>query len=129
MLTKTKSKIRKPIEGNGISKTYLNSTEKKAVKEFADRLKKLLQTKLVNIILFGSKVRNITNSESDIDILVLLKDKNKDILNRIVNVLVDIQLKYDANISPVIYSEYEFNMNVKLGASFIKHIENEGIPL
>jgi len=129
MLTKSKSKIRKPIEGYGISKTYLNSTEKKAVKEFADRLKKLLQTKLVNIILFGSKVRNVTNSESDIDILVLLKDKNKDILNRIVNVLVDIQLKYDANISPVIYSEYEFNMNVKLGASFIKNIENEGIPL
>ena len=129
MITKTKIQIHQPIGERGKMKNYLNSNEKEAVKEFTDRLKKLLRAKLINIILFGSKVRNVTNGESDIDILVLLKDKNKDILDRIVNVLVDIQLKYDANISPVIYSEYEFNMNLKLGSSFIKNVENEGIPL
>ncbi|HED37080.1 MAG TPA: nucleotidyltransferase domain-containing protein [Ignavibacteria bacterium] len=129
MITKTKIQIHQPIGERGKRKNYLNSNEKEAVKEFTDRLKKLLRAKLINIILFGSKVRNVTNGESDIDILVLLKDKNKDILDRIVNVLVDIQLKYDANISPVIYSEYEFNMNLKLGSSFIKNVENEGIPL
>lgn len=129
MLTKTKKQTRISIEERKKKKTYLNSIENKAVKEFADRLKKLLQAELVNIILFGSKVRGVTNRESDIDILLLLKDKNINILNQIVNILVDIQLKYDANISPVIYSEYEFKMNMKLGSFFIKNIENEGIPL
>ena len=48
MLTKTKNRIHKPIEERTKRKIYLNSTEKKAVKEFADKLK-ILKAKVIRI--------------------------------------------------------------------------------
>ena len=42
---------------------------------------------------------------------------------------MDIQLEYDANISPVIYTEYEYEMNRKMGSLFVKNVEKEGFPL
>jgi len=110
-------------------KKYLNPSENKAVDEFVIKLKTLLQEELIKIRLFGSKARSVTNGESDIDILIVLKNKNLNILNQIIDILVDIQLKYDANISPVIYTEYEFKMNLEMGSFFIKNVEKEGIPL
>ncbi len=125
MPTKTKRKIKKDIS----LKIHLDSTENKAVKEFISELKSILKNELLTAVLFGSKVRGTANEESDIDILIVLKTKNTTILNQIVNVLVDIQLKYDANISPLIYSEYEFDKNIEMSSHFIKSIEKEGIPL
>ncbi|MCF6271093.1 MAG: nucleotidyltransferase domain-containing protein [Melioribacteraceae bacterium] len=84
---------------------------------------------MLSTVLFGSKARGASNKESDIDILIVLKNKNSVLLNQIVNILVDIQLNYDANISPLIYSEYEFKMNRELGSYFIENLEKEGIPL
>lgn len=125
MLTKTNKKIKRPIKG----KDYLNLMDKKAVKEFISKLKSVLQKELLKIILFGSKIKGTANKDSDIDILIVLKNKNARNLNQIVNILVDIQLNYDSNISPLIYSEYEFRMNKKMGSYLIKSIEKEGIPL
>jgi len=125
MLTKTKRKIKKNIS----LKTHLDSMEDKAVKEFISKLKSILKHELLTTVLFGSKVRGTSNEESDIDILIVLKTKNSAILNQIIDVLVDIQLKYNANISPLIYSDYEFKMNREMGSYFIKEIESEGISL
>ncbi|MCF6271082.1 MAG: hypothetical protein L3J41_15325 [Melioribacteraceae bacterium] len=60
---------------------------------------------------------------------IVIKEKNSKVLNVIVDILVDVQLKYDLNISPVIYSEHEYSMNVKMDSPFTHNIAREGITL
>ena len=107
----------------------MNLNEKRAVKEFAKKLKNELGDNLLNIRLFGSKVRHVFTRDSDIDILIILAEKNSEYIDKIVDILVDIQLEYDANISPVIYTEYEYTMNRDMGTLFVENVEKEGVYL
>ncbi|MFN3967254.1 MAG: nucleotidyltransferase domain-containing protein, partial [Endomicrobiia bacterium] len=51
----------------------LTDTEKQALKEVVDRLRKLYGDNLSKVILYGSKARGDATDDSDIDILVVLK--------------------------------------------------------
>ena len=107
----------------------MNLSEKKAVEEFAKKVKGELGSNLSDMRLFGSKARNESSRDSDIDILLILTAKNAESVDKIVDILVDIQLEYDANISPVIYTKYEYEINRKMGSSFVANVEKEGRPL
>ncbi len=107
----------------------MNLNERRAVKEFVKKLKNELGDNLLNIRLFGSKARHDFTRDSDIDILLILAEKNSEYIDKIVDILVDIQLEYDANISPVIYTEYEYGRNREMGTLFVKNVEKEGVSL
>jgi predicted nucleotidyltransferase len=82
------------------------------------------------IILFGSYARSSYNSESDLDVLILL-DKEKvtfDDEKKITRPLFDLELATSQVISPLIRSKkswYELYPNTSL----FKNINREGIPL
>ena len=107
----------------------MNSNEKIALDEFVKKVKSELGSNLLDMRLFGSKARGEFSSDSDIDILLILTERNPESINKIVDILVDIQLEYDANISPVIYTEYEYKMNREMGSLFVENVEKEGYPL
>ena len=54
--------------------TYLNTNEKKGLELFTSKVKKLLRGNLISIRLFGSKIRGDFTEESDIDLLLVLKE-------------------------------------------------------
>lgn len=110
-------------------KSYLKINEERALNEFINRVKAELSENVLVLRLFGSKVRGDYTSESDIDVLIILKNKSISIVDKIVDALVDSQIEYDANISPVIFSEKEYKKNVKLGSPFIQNINKESIVL
>nr|WP_281034170.1 nucleotidyltransferase domain-containing protein [Methanocaldococcus fervens] len=75
------------------------------------------------VILFGSYARGDYNEESDIDILVIGDIK----LDDIIDLVVDIMVKYGILINVIIKSENEFN---KLRySSFYSTILNEGVEI
>jgi len=55
----------------------LTEKEKQVVKELVDELKKLYGDNLSRVILYGSKARGDATEDSDIDILVVLKNIQK----------------------------------------------------
>jgi len=61
---------------------YLNDKERKGINRFVELIKELLGENLVLMKLFGSKVRGDSNEESDIDILLVLKEKEVLILQQ-----------------------------------------------
>ena len=79
--------------------------------------------------LFGSKVKGNFNDESDIDVLLILREFNSAFGDEIVDALIEFQLAYDANISPVVFSEHEYKVNTALGSPFVKNVEREVILL
>lgn len=108
---------------------HLTKTEKKALKEFKEKLLKKLGKEIVLIKLFGSKARGDSTIESDIDVLVVLKEareKYKDVVYDIVTRLV---LKYGLYLSVKVFSQKEYQHFSSIPTVFIKNIAQEGIAV
>ncbi len=112
-----------------IMKSYLKKSEQKAVTEFIKKIRLQFGDNLLSARLFGSKVRGDFSDESDIDVLLILREFNTVFIDKIVDALIDFQLEYETNISPVIFSEHEYKINSELGSPFIKNVEQESILL
>ena len=109
--------------------SYLTAKETNAVKLLMTRLKQELADQMVQLKLFGSKAKGDFTADSDVDILLIVKDRTDAILDKIAAIHLDIDLKYDPNISLIIFSEFEYEQNHRLNTPFIKSIQNESIAL
>lgn len=126
---------------------YLSDNEKKALSELKGRiLEKYPEAKL---ILYGSKARGNYNKDSDIDLLIVINDDyqidkdisfkelsnqnfmrvSKSIRAKILDDIVDIELKYDIDIDWQV--EYKSYLNTRVAEieSWYQNIKREGIDL
>ena len=108
---------------------YLNANEENAINLFTKKIRALLGEQLISIKMFGSKVRGDFSQESDIDILMIVRDKNKIQREKIYDILLDIDLKFDPKISLKIFTREEFDQNKKLGSPFVFNVEKQGISI
>lgn len=108
---------------------FLNQKENKKIIEYTKRLKRSLGKDLLCLKLFGSKVRGDFTKDSDIDILIIVKEKSLNLRNKIYDILFEIDPYYELKISPRIFSEFEYKENERLNSPFIAKIEKEGIKL
>lgn len=109
--------------------TQLTPKESKAVKLFSQKIKELLQDNLVEIKIFGSKVRGDYEEDSDIDILLVVNNMNYMLRENIYDILLEIDLEYDPKISLKIFTTEEMEINKQMGSPFIFNVEREGINL
>ncbi len=88
-------------------------------------------SKLKEIILYGSYARNQQTHESDLDIMFLF-DENEDKIakyrDQIVDIMVDLSLKYDVVVSITENSVQNFNAYVSY-VPFYSNVYNEGVEI
>jgi predicted nucleotidyltransferase len=106
----------------------LTEKEKQAVKELVDELKKLYGDNLSRVILYGSKARGDATEDSDIDILVVLKNIQNFSLERkkVKEISWRLSYKYDLLLTVIIRSEQEY---MRKDTPLLMNIEKEGIVL
>jgi hypothetical protein len=107
----------------------LNQEEERAVKEFVSAIKQELKDHILRTTIFGSKVRGDYSQDSDIDILIILKERSKYLIDTLYEKLLDIELEYDSKISLTIFSQAEYQHNVNAHTPFIESLANEGVIL
>lgn len=98
------------------------------VTTFVKELKKTIGDDIIDIRLFGSKVRGDFEKDSDIDIFVLVKRK-EETRDKISDIAADYFYEYNVPLAPVVYSVFEYEKNRELGSFFFEQVEREGIPL
>jgi predicted nucleotidyltransferase len=106
----------------------LTEKEKQAVKELVDELKKLYGDNLSRVILYGSKARGDATEDSDIDIMIVLKDvkdKSKE-LEKLIKLTTEIDFRYETLISVTLQSEEEY---LKKRSPLLLNVRKEGIVL
>ncbi len=108
---------------------YLTRSEKEALDLLIRKLKSTLNEQLIKIQLFGSKIRGDFREDSDIDLLIVVRERNQAVLDIIAEISLDVDLKYDPKISLIIFSVDEYEQNKVWGTPFIKSIEREGVLL
>ncbi len=80
------------------------------------------------IILFGSAARGQSDEESDVDILIVLRDiPSHRIRNRISTIILDINLVYDFNLSGLVVDKKSWDDGPLSVLPIHKEVEREGI--
>ncbi|ODS34350.1 MAG: nucleotidyltransferase [Candidatus Scalindua rubra] len=120
----------------------------KGIESIAERLERLKLTKsekdaLSNLItdiksswpdaklkIFGSKVKGVSDEESDLDILIVLPcDVTEETRRQIIHKVFEINLAFESNISPLIMAEKEWESPRFSLLPIHTFIEEEGVPL
>jgi len=105
----------------------LNNNEILAIKH----LKEILYSSfnIIDIKLFGSKVRGENTPESDIDLMIKINQSTPTIISQIYDITFEINLEYDTSISPVIFSKIELEEGPVSESPLYKIIQKEGVPI
>jgi predicted nucleotidyltransferase len=101
---------------------------KPILNELKQELQELYGDRLVKLILFGSHARGEANPDSDIDLLIVLKNnisQFQEILN-MSDLRVRMILEHDELVSIIPMSKEDFN---KRDVSLLRNIRKEGIEL
>jgi len=107
----------------------LKKKELEAVKEFCTTVKKTLGNELVGLRLFGSKARGKANRDSDIDVAVVVRQRNSQVWDKVMDVAFYVNLKWDVYISPRVIERRALKDPKWRITGFVQNLEREGIPL
>jgi predicted nucleotidyltransferase len=95
--------------------------------EFKNELRKIYGNRLVKVILYGSWARDTADVNSDIDLMVVLKGNitpGREI-DRMIDCITDLNLKYDTLISVVPVSNKVYNHT---NSPLLLNVRREGVP-
>lgn len=81
-------------------------------------------------MLFGSIVRGEAEEESDVDILIVLKEPpSYQVRDRITSAVLDINLEFDTNLSELIVDRQTWDYGLPSVLPIHQTIQEEGVPL
>jgi predicted nucleotidyltransferase len=108
---------------------YLTDHEQAALTEFLAKLREQHGSEVVLVSLFGSKVRDDFDEESDIDVLLVVENRNSQLWEDVVEIETELMLKYNTVISSLIMGRDNYEWHLRHRAPLYRDIEREGIEL
>ncbi len=97
--------------------------------EIIEGLRNIFKDKLVSIVLFGSYARGTNTSESDIDIAIILNQEyDRESRDKVIDLAVDIDLKYDTVLS-IVDINYDKFIEWQEVLPFYKNVKKDGVLL
>ena len=107
----------------------LQGRQRKALTEFRDRVVKELGDRINAIIVYGSVARGEAGEESDIDVLIVGKDKEIRSMITEIGYEIDYENRFETFITPVYYTKEEIEHRIKIGSPFIHEVLKDGVAL
>jgi uncharacterized protein len=98
------------------------AAEEAALAEVSLRAREL--SSVVRVVAFGSRVRGDFRGDSDLDVLVIVRDISS--REAVIRFLYDIEEKHDVPLAPVLYTAIEYEENRRLNSGFVAAVEHEG---
>ncbi len=97
--------------------------------KFVKKISSLFPDHIVKVIFFGSRVKDIPKPESDYDFVIVLREKERKIIDGLYQVVTDFLTQYGVDISLKIYKENEFLRMASFPTPFIASIIKTGKEL
>lgn len=112
-----------------LAKTKLSPKDAAALSEFVRGVRTALGDQALDLRLFGSKVTGRDTAESDIDVLVVVKDSDPAIEDRILDIAFEVNLEHDVYVSPCVVPKGVLEHPVWKITPFLESVVRRGIPL
>ncbi|MCO6041875.1 nucleotidyltransferase family protein [Thermococcus alcaliphilus] len=97
------------------------------LKELREKVHSILGDKLKEVILYGSYARGDYSTESDVDVLLIVKERlSLEEYEKIMEVIAELSLKYEKVISIIDYPE---NIFMTSDSPFLQNVKKEGIKI
>lgn len=100
-----------------------------ALQEFVERVRASLGSQLVELKLFGSKARGQDVPDSDIDVLVVVRDDRVAAEDAILDIAFEVNLAHEVYISPRVIARAVLDDPVWKITPFFQAVEREGVLL
>jgi len=101
----------------------------KTVEQLGNRLVRELGNKIDSIVLYGSVAKNTASEESDIDVLVVARDDEIGLYDKISKIRTQVDLENNTLTAIVYVTCEEIEHFAKLGSPFMKSVSEEGVIL
>lgn len=108
-----------------------NEELKTVLSELLDQVHPVFGDKLKKAVLFGSYARGDYDAESDIDIMLMLSEEEntlKKYSEKITDIVVELDLKYDVVLAPILLSEEKF-IKYQHVLPFYFNLNKEGVVI
>ena len=112
-----------------MKKLPLSEKDLSALKEFRERLVPIVGDKLLKMLLFGSKAEGRATPESDIDVLVLIKDDAAALRHQVWDLAFEVNVKHGVYISPRVIPLSTYEHPVWRITHFVKKLHEQGIAI
>ena len=100
--------------------------EQEAVARVTRRLQQVLQENLVLVVAFGSRVRGDFRGDSDLDLLIVVRERSGVVMDRIHEILEEEEDRTGLPFSPVIKTEAAFQQERQFHTPFYWNLQREG---
>jgi predicted nucleotidyltransferase len=107
----------------------LSPAEQAAVQDLVRRLRGRLGERLVEVRLYGSKVRKTARPESDVDLVVLVTQQTSALREEVFTEVSTVILERDVLLDVHLMDRRQLQELRRLGAPYAAVIQQEGIPL
>ncbi len=107
----------------------LRKEQKAALFTYLRLLQEKYGNKIDQVLLFGSAARGESDEESDLDILIVLKNGNKKLKDEISMASFDLILKNNVILSPIVMDRKSYAWHKKYRDPLYNNIERDGIDV
>lgn len=107
----------------------LTKTEQSTLDRVIQHIRDVCKDNLVSVILYGSKARGDSSPESDIDIMILVHNRDKVDRDKLYDFLLLDDIGYEVNFSLNVYEADQFNRLATMHAPFVENVLREGETL
>lgn len=110
-------------------RTMVSPKRRAAVNEFLRRIYTQYPEQILAARLFGSVARGDFDSDSDVDVLVIIAERDWRLEDELLGVAARVSLEYNVVLDPRIYSRALWEQLRAKGRALYRNIEREGIAL
>lgn len=109
--------------------THLDEQVQQSIGTLLSKLESEMGEQLLSVFLFGSRARNDADSDSDIDLVVLLKETTPEIKKRVRYLAADVWLEHGLHISTRVWSLAHWQRPEELQTGLYRNIQRESIEI
>jgi predicted nucleotidyltransferase len=108
---------------------HLTPKEKLALREYLQRLRQEYGREVLSVKLYGSKARGDYHEDSDLDLLVRVRQDDRQVYTNLYLIASDIELKYDLILGMMLVGPTHYDLMRKSGEPLYKNVQREGVEL
>lgn len=103
--------------------------EQTALDDYTRTLRKQYPRRITKLVLFGSQARGDAREGSDVDILIVVDNDERQLMNEITDLAFDMMVRHGVDIEPAIFSRHEWARMAGAPTSFAYTVQREGREL